>query len=314
MSRRVKYFITGGAGFIGSHLVDSLIKNGVVTVYDNLSSGSKNFIARHLKKDNFRFIKNDLLDRKSLEKAIRGSDFVFHLAANPDIQSSVANPSLDFEQGTLATFNLLEAMRKNNVRKIAFSSSSTVFGEPKIIPTPEDYGPLLPISSYGASKLACEGLIAAYCHLYDFQAWIFRFANVVGPRLTHGAIYDFIKKLGENKKVLEVLGDGEQSKSYIHVKDCVESMIFGASRGKEQCSLFNLGTEDQTKVKDIARALLKEMGLNQTKIIFTGGKRGWEGDVPQMLLDITKLKKLGWQPKYNSRQAVLRAIRENLKL
>lgn len=306
------YFVTGGAGFIGSHLVDYLIKKNKVIVYDNLSSGSKDFISQHLKKKSFQFIRGDLLDKKFLEKSIQGADFVFHLAANPDIQMAVAKPDLDFQQGIVATFNLLEAMRKNKIKKIVFSSSSTVFGEPKIMPTPEDYGPLLPISTYGASKLACEGLISSYCHLYGLQSWVFRFANVIGPRLTHGAIYDFIKKLEKNKKSLEVLGNGQQSKSYIHVKDCVEGMLFGVNRGNKQFNLFNLGTGDQTKVKDIARALLKEMALNQTKIVYSGGKRGWLGDVPQMLLAIDKIKRLGWQPKYNSREAVSQTIKENL--
>lgn len=308
----MKYFVTGGAGFIGSHLANSLIKKGQVIVYDNLSSGSKDFISQHLKKSSFRFIKGDLLDKKFLNKAIKNSNFVFHLAANPDIQSSVAKPDLDFQQGTVATFNLLEAMRRNKIKKIAFSSSSTVFGEPKIMPTLENYGPLFPISTYGASKLACEGLITAYCHLYDFQAWVFRFANVVGPRLTHGAIYDFIEKLKKDKNKLEVLGNGQQEKSYIHTKDCIESMLFCISHGKEKFNLFNLGTEDQIKVKEIAKILLQEMGLSKTKIIYTGGKRGWEGDVPRMLLDITKIKKLGWRPKYNSREAVIQAIQENI--
>lgn len=307
-----KYFITGGAGFIGSHLTDYLIKKGNVVVYDNLSSGSKDFINHYFKKNNFRFIKGDLLDEKSLSRAIKGSDFIFHLAANPDIQLSVKKPELDFRQGTLATFNLLEAMRKNNIKKIAFSSSSTVFGEPKVMPTPEDYAPLLPISTYGASKLASEGLIASYCHIYGFQAWIFRFANVIGPRLTHGAIYDFIKKLENNKKTLEVLGDGRQKKSYIHVKDCVEGMLYCADKSKEKINLFNLGTADRMTVKEIAEILLKEMGLSKTKIVFTGGSRGWHGDVPQMLLDITKIKKLGWKPKYNSKEAVIETIKANI--
>ena len=312
MKRSVNYFITGGAGFIGSHLADYLIKGNRVVIYDNLSSGSKDFIARHLKKSSCRFIRGDLLNKKLLDQSIRGADFVFHLAANPDIQSGAANPSLDFEQGTLATFRVLEAMRKNKVGKIAFSSSSTVFGEPKIIPTSEDYGPLLPISSYGASKLACEGLIAAYCHLYDFQAWVFRFANVIGPRLTHGAIYDFIGKLKKNKKTLEVLGDGKQKKSYIHVRDCLEAMLFCVNKSGEKLNLFNLGTADRLTVKEIAEILLGEMRLKQTKISFTGGKRGWEGDVPQMLLDTKRIKKLGWQPKYNSMEAIAQAIKENL--
>ncbi len=308
----MRYFVTGGAGFIGSHLVDYLIKKGRVAVYDNLSSGSKDFIRQYLKKKSFQFIKGDLLHKQFLSKAIKGSDFVFHLAANPDIQLSVKKPDLDFQQGTIATFNLLEAMRKNKIGKMAFSSSSTVFGEPKKLPVPEDYAPLLPISSYGASKLACEGLISAYCHLYNFQAWVFRFANVIGPRLTHGAIHDFIGKLKKNKNKLEVLGDGRQKKSYIYVKDCVEGMLFCIKHSKEKLNLFNLGTADRMKIQEIAKILLKEMGFSRTKIVYTGGKRGWEGDVPQMLLDITKIKNLGWSPKYNSREAVIQTIKENL--
>lgn len=309
----MRYFITGGAGFIGSHLVDYLIEKAEsVTAYDNLSSGSEDLIKQHFEKNNFQFIKGDLLDKNLLEKSIKGSDFVFHLAANPDIQLSVAKPELDFDQGIIATFNLIEAMRKNNVKKICFSSSSTVFGEPKIMPTPEDYAPLRPISTYGASKLSAEGLISAYCHLYGFQSWVFRFANVIGPRLTHGAIYDFIKKLQKDKTKLEVLGNGLQSKSYIHVKDCAEGMLFGISKGDKQFNLFNLGTEDRMQVKDIASLLLEAMNLPQTEIVFKGGARGWEGDVPQMLLDITRMKELGWRPKYNSREAVIQTIKENL--
>lgn len=308
----MRYFITGGAGFIGSHLVDTLINKGEIVVYDNLSSGSLKFIARHLNKKSFRFIKGDLLDKKKLNKTIKNADFVFHLAANPDISSSVQNPNLDFEQGIVATFNVLEAMRINKIRKIAFSSSSTVFGTPTIMPTPEDYAPLAPISSYGASKLACEGLISAYSHLYGITSWVFRFANVIGPRLTHGAIYDFIGKLQKNKKTLEVLGDGKQEKSYIHIKDCVEGMIFGINHSQEKFNLFNLGTNDRMKVKDIAKTLLLKMNLTKTKIVFTGGKRGWAGDVPQMMLDTTRLKKLGWCAKYNSREAVLQTVKENI--
>lgn len=308
----MRYFVTGGAGFIGSHLVDYLLKRGSVTVYDNLSSGSKSFLAPHLRKKSFRFIKGDLLDKKKLNKSIKRADFVFHLAANPDIASSVRNPDLDFKQGIVVTFSVLEAMRKNKIKKIVFTSSSTVFGEPKTMPTPEDYGPLFPISTYGASKLSAEGLISAYSHLYDITAWVFRFANVVGPRLTHGAIYDFIGKLKKDRKRLVVLGNGQQEKSYIHVKDCIDGMLFGISRGKQKFNIFNLGTKDRLKVKEIARILLEEMHLPKTKIIYTGGKRGWEGDVPQMLLDINRLKRLGWQAKNNSKQTVIRAIRENI--
>lgn len=308
----MKYFITGGAGFIGSHLVDALIKKNKVIVYDNLSSGSKNFIAHHFTNKNFKFIKGDILNKSLMNKSIKGCDFVFHLAANPDISKSVKDPNLDFEQGTKATFNVLEAMRKARIKKIAFSSSSTVFGETKKIPTPEDYGPLFPISTYGASKLACEGLISSYVNIYGFTAWIFRFANVIGGRATHGIIDNFIKQIQKNKNELVLLSDGTPKKSYIHVKDCISAMLFCVKNSKEKLNIFNLGTNDWIEVKEIAEIFLKEAGLSDTKIIYGKEKRGWKGDVPKMLLANKKIINLGWKQKYGSKKAVIQGIKENL--
>lgn len=309
----MKYFITGGAGFIGSHLVDELTKKNEIVVYDNLSSGREEFIAPHFKNRNFKFIKADLLDEKTLNKSIKSSEFVFHLAANPDISKSVKNPNLDFEQGTKATFNVLEAMRKNGIKKIAFSSSSTIFGETKKIPTPEDYGPLFPISTYGASKLACEGLISSYVNIYGFTAWIFRFANVIGGRTTHGIIDSFLKQIKKDKSKLIILSDGTPQKSYIHVKDCVNAMLFCVKNSREKLNIFNLGTSDWTSVKEIVKIFLKETGLSGAKTIYGKSRRGWKGDVPKMLLDNKKLLSLGWKPKYSSKEAVIEGIKENLK-
>lgn len=302
------YFITGGSGFIGSHLVDKLIQKGSVTVYDNLSSGKKDYLKQHFGKKNFKFIQADLLNRKTLKRALDGSDLVFHLAANPDIRTGEKSPQIDFRQGTVATYNLLEAMRLSGVKKIVFSSSSTVFGVPTIWPTPEDYGPMQPISIYGASKLSCEGMVSAYAHMFDMQSWIFRFANIVGKRATHGIIIDLVKRLKRNPKNLEVLGDGNQKKSYLLVEDCVDAMLFAFQKAQNTVNLFNLGTADTIKVSEIVQILIKKSGLKKVKINYTGGRQGWRGDVPLMLLDIKKLSRLGWKTKYNSRQAIEKAI------
>lgn len=273
----MKYFVTGGAGFIGSHIVDSLIKQGHdVTVYDNLSSGKKDFIQHHLKNKKFIFVKNDILNFSVLKKTMKGHDFVFHLSANPDIKySSKKETDLDLKQGTIATYNVLEAMRLNNVQKIAFASSSAVFGEPKLIPTPENYGPSLPISLYGASKLACEGLITVYSHLFGFKIWIFRFANIVGPRGTHGILFDFLNKIKKDSHLLEVLGDGKQKKSYLHVDDCVKGMFYVISKSKEQINVFNLGCNDQITVKKIVEIFVERLGT-KGKDHLHGWKKGME--------------------------------------
>ncbi|HUV45517.1 MAG TPA: NAD-dependent epimerase/dehydratase family protein [Dehalococcoidia bacterium] len=304
-----KYFITGGAGFIGSHLVDRLIGSGKVTVYDNLSSGRKDFIEHHLGKSNFHFIQADLLDFDTLNQAIANHDIVFHLAANPDVRAGSMNTNLDLQQGTMTTHNVLAAMRVNKISKIVFASSSTVYGEAGLKPVAEDYGPLLPISLYGASKLACEGLLSAFCHLFDMQAWIFRFANVVGSRASHGVIFDFINKLKQNPGELEILGDGTQEKPYLYIDDCIDGILFGWKHSQEQVNIFNLGTDSSTNVTTIASMLVEAMGLSGVKFSYTGGERGWRGDVPQVRFDITKMKKLGWKPGYSSDEAVRQAIK-----
>jgi len=309
---RMRYFVTGGAGFIGSHLVGRLVNMGAVSVYDNLSSGKQEFNNQHSSKPDFRFIQADILDRDRLSAAMAGSDTVFHLSFNPDVRIGQHDTEIDLNQGTIATYNVLETMRRQNISKIVFASSSVVYGETSGEPVSEDYGPLQPISLYGAAKLASEGLITAFCHLFNMQAWVFRFANVVGPRATHGVIYDFIHKLKRNTQELEILGDGKQAKSYIHVSDCVDGMLYGFQNSNNQVNVFNLGNHDVVEVTTIARLLLEQMGLSATKLRFTGGSRGWPGDVPRICLETSRMEKLGWKPKYDSKEAVSRAIGEIL--
>jgi len=310
----MRAFVTGGAGFIGSHLVDSLVERDYeITVYDDFSSGREEFISKHMKIDYFTLVKADLVDTKKLEKAIEGHDVVFHLAANPDVRAGVQNPDIA-KKDILVTYNLLDAMRKKDIDKIVFSSSSTVYGETPSIPLPEDYGPLLPISVYGAAKLASEGLISSFCHTFDMQSWIFRFANVVGERGTHGVIVDFIRKLRKNPRELEILGDGKQKKNYLYVRDCVDGMLFGFDHAEDQINLFNLGSEGATQVTRIAEMVVEEMELKDVEFKYTGGKRGWKGDVPRFQFDITKIKELGWRPQYDSDEAVRKAIRELLTM
>ena len=305
----MRYFVTGGAGFIGSHLVDKLISHGDVTVYDNLSSGRKEFIQHHLDKPYFSFIQADLLDLERLTKEMVDYDVVFHLAANPDARLGLNDTSLDLKQETLVTYNVLEAMRLNNIKKILFSSSGTIYGETPVISLSEDYGPVLPISLYGAGKVASEALITAFCHTFDMQCWIYRFANIVGKRGTHGVIFDFIHKLKKNPNELEILGDGTQQKPYLSVEDCVEGMLFGFQNSDERVNFFNLGCESTTNVSSIAKMVVEEMGLKNAKFKYTGGDRGWPGDVPQVRFNTRKMQELGWKPKHSSNQAVRRAIK-----
>jgi UDP-glucose 4-epimerase len=308
-----KIIVTGGAGFIGSHIVDRLLsQNNEVTVIDNLSSGRMEFLEAHTSDKNFKFIKLDLLKLEKLKKAIQGADMVFHLAANPDVRLGAENTRIYLEQNIIATYNLLEAMRINKLKNIVFTSTSTVYGEAGIIPTPENYGPLIPISLYGASKLACEALITSYCGSFDMKSWIFRFANIVGERSTHGIIVDFISKLKNNQELLEILGDGQQRKSYLHVSDCVDAILFAVENSHEMANIFNIGSEDTINSTEIGEIVVKEMGLKDVKFTYTGGKRGWVGDVPRMLLSIDKLKALGWMPVHNSKSSVVAAVRSTL--
>jgi len=309
----MKILVTGGAGFIGSHLIDALLERGdEVICFDNFSSGRREFIEHNL--GQMELVEGDLLNRSDIGKAIKGCDAVFHLAANPDVRSGAGNTKTHFDNNIVATYNLLEEMRENGVTKIAFTSSSTVYGEASIIPTPENYGPLIPISIYGASKLASEALIASYCHTFDMEAIIYRFANVVGPRSTHGVIYDFINKLKANPEQLEILGDGTQKKSYLYIDDCIEAMLFGFDRMKEKVEIYNIGSEDWTDVRTIADIVSSEMGL-RPEYKFTGGLdgRGWKGDVKFMRLDISKLKERGWNPRHTSNDAIRMTARWLIK-
>ncbi|MFO7676862.1 MAG: NAD-dependent epimerase/dehydratase family protein [Thermoplasmatota archaeon] len=310
---RMNVFVTGGAGFIGSHLVDTLLQKGYhVTVYDNLSSGDKKYIDHNLSNKNFSFIKGDLLDTKTLQQSIQGHDIVFHIAANPFVRLGETQTDLDLQQGIIATYNVLEAMKIYGIKKIVFSSSSVVYGETPPLSLPENYGPTLPISLYGAGKLGGEGLISAFIGTFGFQAWIFRFANIVGTRGTHGVIVDFINKLRKNTKQLEILGDGKQQKPYLHVSDCVTGIMYGFEHSHEPLNLFNLSCDTDTTVTKIAEMVVEEMNLENVTFTYTGGKRGWKGDVPRFQLDATKIKNLGWKPHYSSDEAVRKAIQESL--
>ncbi len=308
----MRYFVSGGAGFIGSHLVDRLMEIGEVTAYDNLSSGKREFIEHYLSRDNFQFIQADLMEPDTVQKAMKNHDVVFHLAANPDARAGIRDTSLDLKQGTIATYNVLEAMRLNGIKKIIFASSSTVCGETPVKPIAENYAPLQPISLYGASKLASEALISAFCHLFGMQAWIFRLANVVGARATHGVIFDLINKLQRNARELEILGDGSQEKPYLHVADCVDGFLYGFQHSHDQINVFNLGTSSSTTVSTIARMLVEEMELTDASFKYTGGNRGWPGDVPQVRYDTSKMERLGWNPRYTSDEAVRRGIKDIL--
>jgi len=301
----MRILVTGGAGFIGSHIVDRLISSGnEVIVYDNLSSGKLEFLEHHMRNENFKFVKDDLLNFETLKREMKDVDLVYHVAANPDVKIGARDTRIHLEQNVIATHNLLEAMRLNDISDIVFTSTSTVYGEAKKIPTPEDYGPLIPISLYGASKLAAESLIMAYAHTFGMNTVIYRFANIVGPRSTHGVIYDFIMKLKNNPHELEILGDGTQKKSYLYIEDCVDAIIYGYEHRKEDVEIFNIGSDDWIDVKKIADIVVEEMGLENVKYRFTGGKRGWKGDVPKMLLSIEKIKSYGWKPKYSSEESV----------
>jgi UDP-glucose 4-epimerase len=310
----MKCVVTGGAGFIGSHLTDALLAAGnEVTVVDNLSSGRREFLAPHEGDRRFRFVNADLSGDGFVCEDFKGADMVYHLAANPDVRSGVADTWTPLSQNIIATYNVLESIRKYDVGRIAFTSTSTVYGEALAVPTPEDYGPLLPISLYGASKLSCEALISSYGHTFGLQAWIYRFANIVGSRGTHGVIFDFIRKLRDDPKKLTILGDGRQSKSYLHISDCVDAMTFVVANASNPVNVYNIGSNDRFDVKGIARVVAEEMGLKDVSFEYTGGDRGWKGDVPFMALSIEKLKELGWRPAHNSEESVRLCVKELLK-
>ena len=314
----VKVLVTGGAGFIGSHLVGALMSKGaVVTVLDNLRAGFMDNMAQWINNSRFSFVKGDCLNQRDIGEAIEGCELIFHLAANPEVRVGEVDTRVDFEQNIIATYNVLEEMRKSKTSKImVFASTSTVYGDAKILPTPEEYGLLEPISLYGASKLACEALVSGYCHMFGMRGVVYRFANIVGSRSRHGVVWDFIQKLLRNPKELEILGDGTQMKSYLLVGDCVDAFLFGLEHASERVEIYNIGSEDQITVTEIAEVIVEEMGFRDVKFHYTGGVeggRGWIGDVKTMLLDISKLKNLGWKPKYNSAESVRMAANQILK-
>jgi UDP-glucose 4-epimerase len=316
----MKVIVTGGAGFIGSHLVDKLVELGEeVFVIDNFSSGSLENITHNIGKKNFNFAKADLKRPEEWMPSFKDTKVVFHFAANPDVKSSIMKPDLHFNENVLATFNVLEAMRKYDIEYLIFSSSSTVYGEAKTLPTPENYSPLEPISIYGSFKLVCENLVKVYGDLYGFRYLILRYANIVGGRFNRGVIYDFIRKLQKNKTVLEILGDGTQKKSYMYIDDAVNASIHLYNllvNNMLKHTIFNIGSEDWITVLDIAKIVLKQLKIPD--IVFhlnpqTDDGRGWIGDVKLMLLDISLLKSTGFTPKYNSKEAVTLAVKDLIK-
>jgi UDP-glucose 4-epimerase len=305
----MKIFITGGAGFIGSNLTDRMLERGHhVIVYDNLSTGRRDFLANAFGHPGFRFVQGDLLDPASLGQAMEGCEFVFHLAANADVRYGLEHPGRDLEQNTIATFNVLEAMRAQGLRRIAFSSTGSIYGEAAVIPTPEDAPFPIQTSLYGASKLAGEGLIAAYCQGYGYQAWIFRFVSILGERYTHGHVWDFVKQLLRDPNRLRVLGDGNQRKSYLYIQDCLDAIETAIAGAKDPVNLFNLGTPDHCRVRDSVGWICETMGL-APRIELTGGERGWVGDNPFIFLDTQKIQGLGWRPAMTIRQSVVATVR-----
>lgn len=310
----MRHLVTGGAGFIGSHLVDALLARGeAVVVYDDLSSGKRAFLAQHEKDPRYRFVQADVLDAADLALAMKGCQMVWHVAADPDVRTSGYRADKHVQQNVVATLRVLEAMRVAEVGRIAFTSTSTVYGEANIIPTPEDHAPLEPISLYGASKLGSEALISSFCHTFDLQGVSFRFANIVGPRSTHGVTYDFYHKLRKDPTRLEILGDGRQHKSYCHVGDCVSAMLYITDRFPARYDVYNIGSDDAIDVLELARVAASAWGLPDVELATTGaaGSGGWKGDVRKMGLATEKLKALGWRPTRSSAEAI-RATAEAL--
>jgi UDP-glucose 4-epimerase len=308
----MRILVTGGAGFIGSHLADKLLQLGhSVIVIDNLSQGTLKNLSTCMQHQAFRFIKGDVTNELDVLEASRGCDAVFHLAANPEVR--IGDAKIHFEQNVRSTFCVLEAVVKNRVNHFVFTSSSTVYGEATTLPTPEDYAPLGPISTYGTSKLASESLIAGYCHTYKIRGLVFRLANIVGSRARQGVVVDFIRKLKADPLRLEVLGDGTQTKSYLLVDDCIEAMLQAFNRDEGLFQAYNVGSEDAIDVgRTVTSIVAQEMKLEEVEIVFGGGAEGgggWFGDVKNMWLDISKLSRLGWRPRHNSRESIRKSVK-----
>jgi len=302
-------FITGGAGFIGSNVADKMLNLGKnVTVYDNFSTGNRRFLEKALKNNKFSLIEGDVLDPILLEKSITNNDFVFHFSANADVRFGLEDPKRDLEQNTIATYNVLEAMRKNNIKNIGFSSTGSVYGEADIIPTPENAPFPIQTSLYGASKLAGEGLISSYCEGYNFKSWIFRFVGVLGERYTHGHLFDFYQKLKKNPLEMNVLGNGKQKKSYIYIQDCIESMIYAIDKSVDNINIYNLGCDEYIEVNDSVKIISDFLKLDP-KLTYSGGKKGWVGDNPFIYLDTKKIRSLGWKENNNIDTGIIKTIK-----
>lgn len=309
-----KVFITGGAGFIGSHLTEILVNKGIaVTVFDNLSTGKYSYLKPFIGMKNFKFIKGDLLDQKLLNDSLKSDiDLVFHLAANADVSKGFKNPIIDFNNTIVSTFNLLQAIKGKGIKRIVYFSGSGVYGNAGKKYTREDYGPLIPESLYGATKLSAEALICSFSNLYGISSWIFRPANIIGRRQTHGVIYDFINKLKNNPRKLEILGDGNQSKSYVHVVDLLDAVFITLTKRNKGINIYNVSSNNFLTVNKIAKLVIKSLGLTKVSVTHTKGPSGWPGDVPVVRLDCSKLLKEGWSPKHTSIQAVRRTLEELL--
>lgn len=314
--RRV--FLTGGSGFIGSHIVDHLLPQGYeVTVYDNLSNGRIEFIERHRANPKFRFVQADCLDADRVKAEMRGHDLVWHMAANTDIIGSHTQPDRDLKDCVVATFNVVEAMRQNGIRPILFASSGAVYGQLCLEEhVGEDAGPLMPMSTYAAGKIGSEAFISCYCHLYGLRGWMFRFGNVLGSRVTHGVIFDFVRKLRENPRALMILGDGTQEKNYFLTEECIGGMAWAFQNipmtDEKPCDVFNLGTTTVTRVTKIAEIVIEEMGLKNVDVKIQGAKRAWLGDQPKVHFTVDKINALGWHCRRSSDEAVRIAVRRVL--
>ena len=305
----MRYFVTGGAGFIGSNMVDRLLSEpeNEVVAYDNFSTGRREFLEEALKNPRFTLVEGDTLDEAAMTKAMAGADFVFHFAANADVRMGTEHPKKDLEQNTIATYHVLEAMRANGIRRIGFSSTGSVYGEAEVIPTPEDTPFPIQTSLYGASKLACEGLLAAYAEGFDYQVYIFRFVSILGERYTHGHVFDFVKKLQADPTKLHILGNGKQRKSYLYVKDCMEAILTVIRNANEKVNIYNLGTDQYCEVNDSVGWICKKLGVSPA-FTYAGGERGWIGDNPFIYLDTKKVRSLGWKPAATIEEGVVKTV------
>jgi UDP-glucose 4-epimerase len=304
----MRAFVTGGAGFIGSNLADRILGRGdSVIALDNFSTGQRRFLEQATRHAAFSLVEGDTQDLEQLTAAMRGCDFVFHLAANADVRFGTEHPRKDLEQNTIATFNVLEAMRANGIRRIVFSSTGSIYGDPEVFPTPETAPFPVQTSLYGASKLAGEGMIQAYCEGFGFQGFIFRFVSILGERYSHGHVFDFYGSLRKNPNELRVLGDGRQRKSYLYVEDCIDAILTVIEKSQDRVNVFNLGTEEYCQVDDSIGWITGHLGIDPVRT-YTGGERGWVGDSPFIFLDTAKIRALGWRPKLTIREGIIKTL------